>query len=108
MDEAAEAYGRVSLEDEDIVFVHLLLFGMDMQAPSLADAREWAEHFGIAGRPNHVVLLADPRMLGGKTRSMVPGLQVVDRDFVLRYDSAGNGSKHDLWTETLPGVKALL
>ena len=108
MDVAAKKYGGVSLDDDRILFVHLLLYGLDMQAPSLDDARDWARHFGLDKRPNHVVLVGDPRMLSNATFRMIPGLQVVDRDFVLRYDSAGNAAPHDLWTETWPGVKALL
>jgi len=108
LDDAARDYGRVSLDDEGIVTVHLLLYGVDRQAPSLADARDWAEHFGLDERPNNIVLVGDQRMLGSATLRMIPGLQVVDRNFELRYDSAGNASPHDLWTETWPGVKSLL
>ncbi len=63
IDEAARDYGGVSLDDSRIVFVHLLLYGFDDEAPSLADAREWAEHYGIDERPNHVVLVGDPGMI---------------------------------------------
>lgn len=108
MDAAARSYGEVSLDDERIVFVHLLLYGYDMQAPSVEDARQWAEHYGLDERSNHVVLVGDPRMLGGATFCMIPGLQLVDRDFVLRYDSAGRNSAHDLWTELWPGVAGVL
>jgi hypothetical protein len=104
LDDAAEDYGDFSLDDGRLVVVHLLLYGHDMQAPSVADAREWAEHYGIDKRPNHVVLVGQPGMLSGETRRMIPGVQVVDRDFVLRYDGAGARAPHDLWTEVLPGV----
>lgn len=108
MDEAARDYGRVSLDDERIVFVHLLLYDFDMEAPSVADARDWAEHYGIDERSNHVVLVGDPRMVGPRTFRMIPGLQVVDRDFVLRYDGAGRSAPDDLWTELWPGVRGVL
>lgn len=108
LDEAARDYGGFSLDDERLVFVHLLLYGFDMQAPSLADAREWAEHYGLTERANHVVLVGDERMLGPETHRMIPGLHLVDRDFVLRFDSTGRRPKHDLWTDLLPGVAAVL
>ena len=92
----------------DIVFVHLLLYGFDMEAPSLEDAREWAKHYGIDQRDNHLVLVGDARMLSSKTRAMIPGLQLVDRDFKLRFDSTGRDPKHDLWTELLPGISGVL
>lgn len=108
MDQIARDHGGVSLGDERIVFVHLLLYGFDMQAPSVADAREWAEHYGLHERSKHLVLVGDPRMLGSSTYSMIPGLQLVDRDFVLRFDSAGRSAPHDLWTELWPGVAGAL
>ncbi len=108
MEEAASDYGGFSLADDELVFVHLLLYGLDMKAPSVADARRWAEHYGIEGRENHIVLVGDPAMLGSATLALVPGLQAVDRDFVLRLDAAGKSPAHDLWTELLPGVRTLL
>lgn len=108
MEEAASGWGGFSLDDDRLVFVHLLLYGFDMKAPSLADAREWAEHYGIDERPNHVVLVGDPRMLSSETYQMIPGLQVVDRSFELRYDGTGRRPPHDLWTVLLPGVRGLL
>jgi hypothetical protein len=108
MDECARLYGGVSLDDERLVFVHLLLYGFGSRAPTAAEARSWAEHFGLDERANHVVLVGDPRMVGPKTYRMIPGLQLVDRDFVLRYDSAGARPPHDLWKELWPGVKGVL
>ena len=108
LDDAAEDYGGVSLDDEDLIVVHLLLYGFDMKAPSVDDAREWAEHYGLDKRPNHVVLVGEQDMISAATRAMIPGVQVVDRDFVLRYDGAGSRAPHDLWTEVLPGVAEVL
>lgn len=108
LDEAAERYGQVSLDDPDLVVVHLLLYGFDMQAPSLADARAWAEHYGLDQRANHVLLVGDPRLLNARTKAMIPGLQLVDRDFVLRYDAAGARAPHDLWRELWPALGGLL
>jgi len=108
LDQAAESYGGVSLDEDGLVVVHLLLYGFDMQAPSVDDAREWAEHYGIDERPNHVVLVGDPRMLGSASFRMIPGLQVVDREFVLRYDSAGRNAPHDMWTELWPNLAGVL
>lgn len=108
LDAAARDYGRVSLDDEDLVVVHLLLYGFDRQAPSVADAREWAEHFELDERDNHLVLVGDPRLIGSESFRRIPGLQLVDRDFVLRYDAAGRQAPDDLWTELWPAVGDLL
>ena len=104
LDDAARDYGGISLDDERIVVVYLLLYGFDMDAPSLADARRWAEHYGLDERPNHVVLVGDSRLVCNDSYSMIPGLHLVDRDFVLRYDAAGRRAPHDMWTDLWPGV----
>ncbi|MFT5051225.1 MAG: hypothetical protein ACI8QZ_002635 [Chlamydiales bacterium] len=51
-----------------------------------------------------MVLVGDPGFIGPKTFRMIPGLQLVDRDFVLRYDAAGGQAPDDMWTELLPAI----
>ena len=65
------------------------------------EARRWAEHFGVT-RPNHHVLYGDSRFINTGSYNMIPGFQLVDRDFVLRSDSSGHNPKHNLWKELLP------
>lgn len=108
LDDAARDYGGVSLDDPDIVVVHLLLYGPGLDAPTVDEARRWAEHYRLDGRPGHVVLVGDARMHSPATYAMVPGLQVVDRSFRLRYDGAGSSARHDLWREVLPGLRGVL
>lgn len=108
LERATIDYGSIDPAREDLITVHLLLYGLDGGAPTLEEAQNWSEHYDILSRSNHVVLLGDARMLGPKTRSMIPGLQLIDRNFVLRYDSAGRRSPHDMWTELLPAVRDLL
>jgi len=107
--EAAHTYGRFNLSDPRIVQVHLLLFNLDMQAPTVDDARAWADHFGLDRRRNQIVLAATPAMVNQASYQMIPGLQLVDRDFNLRFDSTGRSNqRHDLYRELLPGVRAML
>jgi hypothetical protein len=108
LDGAAEAYGHVSLDDERIVVVHLLLFGLRMEPPTVDDARRWATHYQLADRANQVVAIARPGIDPDRAMSKVPGLQLVDRDFVLRYDAAGSRAPHDLWRELWPAVSGEL
>jgi hypothetical protein len=82
----------------------MLLHGLDMHAPSLSDTRAWAEHHGLEDRPNHIVLVGDPRLESSASFRMTPGLQLIDAEFDLRLDAAGNGTPQDLWTELWPGV----
>jgi hypothetical protein len=100
--------GGLSLSDRRIVFVQILLYSMSMDAPTPADAREWAEHFGLDRSKNHVVLAGTKDLLGQASYDMIPGFQLVDRNFVLQADSTGHNPRHNLVSHLLPMVPQLL
>lgn len=106
--EYARQYGQVDLDASDIVLVHLLLYGSEMKAPTPSERLAWAEHFGLEREKNQIVLSATEEMLGPEARAMIPGFQLIDRDFVLRADSTGHQPQHDLYSELLPMLSELL
>lgn len=109
IEEAARTYGGFDLADPRIVKVHLLLFNLDMQTPTVDDARAWADHFGMDHHRNQIVLAGTPELLNEASYKMIPGLQLVDQRFTLRYDSTGRtNQRHDLYRELLPAVQKLL
>jgi hypothetical protein len=109
IEEAARTYGGFDLDDPRIVKVHLLLFNLDMQAPTVDDARAWAAHFGMDRSRNQIVLAGSPALLNEASYKMIPGLQLVDQHFTLRYDSTGRtNQRHNLYRELLPAVRKLL
>ena len=58
---------------------------------------------------NHIVLGGSRALINEASYEMIPGLQLVDRDFTLRYDSTvRTNQRHDLYRELLPGVRKLL
>lgn len=94
--------------DDRLVFVQLLLYDLKMKAPLVEDARNWAEHFKLNECDNCVVLVGKDYLIGDASYNMIPGFQLVDKDFFLRYDSTGHRPTHDLWTELLPALPGLL
>lgn len=100
--------GGIRLDDPRLDSISLLLDHMEMRSPTLADARAWEDHFGHGSRPNRIVAIADPRYINQASYNMIPGLQRVDRDLVLRSDATGHHPRHDLWRHTLPMVGTLL
>jgi hypothetical protein len=102
IDKYARSYGHFNLDDARVVFVQLLLFNEAMQAPSQAEARAWAEHFAVARHRNRVVLVGTAALASKQTYEMIPGFQLIDRDFVLRRDSSGHQPRHDLYRDLLP------
>jgi hypothetical protein len=101
--------GGLSLSDPRIAYVQVLLYGLDLHAPSPADAKAWAHHFKFDERPNVYVLAGTPELIGPASYAMIPGFQLIDKNFVLRawwYGETSTGD--DLWTKLLPMVPQLL
>jgi hypothetical protein len=108
IEEYAREYGHVDLDDERIVVVQILFYTRDMSAAIPLDASRWARHFGMDRSKNRVVLTAEPHLVNPATHAMIPGFQLIDKDFILRYDSTGHNPRHDLYRELLPGMRKLL
>jgi hypothetical protein len=100
--------GGVSLHDKRILFVQLLLYNLQMQGPTQDDAALWAEHFGLDKFDNTYVLAGGPELIGSASYNMIPGFQLIDKDFVLRSDATGDNPKESIWDHLLPMVPQLL
>lgn len=105
----ATSYAKLSLEHPDIVFIQLVLYGMDGRSPATEeDARAWAVHFGMDRRKNQVVLIGDQRFIGAASRRLIPGFHLIDQDGILRAMSS-NDPKHDpLHSSLLPKLARLV
>lgn len=86
--------------DSSFTMVVILLYGMDMQAPSLEDARAFAQHFRLGEREQ--VLVGDQRYIRDDVRSAIPGFHLVDREFRFRSDAGGGSAPHPYWSHTFP------
>ena len=96
-------------EDERIVYIQLLLYGSNTEAPTFIQAREWRAHFSPAWKQKPpVIMVGTPEMIGPNTYAMIPGFHLVDQNLILRYDSTGHSRKHDLYRELLPAIPAML
>ncbi len=101
IEQYAQGYAKVSLDHPDIVFVQLVLYGIDgRSAPSEEDARAWASHFGMDRNKNQVVLIGDERFISPQTRKLIPGFHLIDRSGILRAMSS-NDPRHDSLHESL-------
>lgn len=101
--------GGTSLNDGRLVIVHLLLYAPGRKGPpSVEIARLWAEHFGLEENDDSTVLVGEDYLVGPASYGMIPGFQLVDSDFILRYDATGHHPKHNMWTELMPAIPAML
>ncbi len=105
----ATGYAKLSLDHPDIVFVQLVLYGMDGRSPPTEeDARAWASHFGMERRKNQVVLIGDQRFISAESRKLIPGFHLIDQNGILRAMSS-NDPKHDrLHSSLLPKLASLV
>jgi len=101
-------YTGIQLDDDRLVWVQLILYNLKMQSPTPEDAKRWATHFHRSGAKNHFVLVPKDDMTGSGSYGMIPGFQLIDKNFVLRYDATGDNPKEDLWSVVLPAVPGLL
>lgn len=103
-----EYAGGDYLTSPNVVFVQLMLYGPTMQAPTVAELGAWRDHFKLRERfPNMVLVTGGEKLNIPASYRLVPGFQVVDKDFVLRYDATGHRPRHNLYTELLPQFGAL-
>ena len=109
IDHYLQRFSGVPLDDPRLVFVQLVLYGTDGRtAPTEADVRAWASHFGLDRNRNQIVLTGDARFVSPETRRLIPGFHLIDRNGILRALSS-NDPKHDhLFDGLLPKVKELL
>lgn len=98
----------ITPSDPRLIRVQLLLYGPNMQAPTLAEAQAWAKHFGFGQKPNEVVLIADSRYQNNASYNMIPGYQLIDKSFVMRSDACGHNPKNALYDHLLPMLKKML
>jgi hypothetical protein len=102
-------YGNgVSLDDDRIILVQLLLYDMNLKAPDPANAMHWARHYNFDKRDNVFVLVGDQRFINQASYDMIPGFFLIDRNLILRSDSTGHHPKYNLFTHLLAMVPELL
>ncbi|MCO5169671.1 MAG: DUF4034 domain-containing protein [Planctomycetes bacterium] len=109
IDDVLRAAG-VDPDHPDLLLVQVLCFDLSMGTPTVADARAWAEHFGLDRRANALVLVGDDLLREDPaTVAMVPGFLLVDRDGTLLLDATpASPEPDDLHADLAPRVAALL
>jgi len=103
--EYARQFAKIDLgHHRDVVFVQLLLYGKAMREPTQSEVKRWANHFGLQRTDHQIVLRGDPALISQATYDRIPGFHLIDRDFVLRFDSSGHRPHDDLYRDLLPAL----
>ncbi len=104
----AKYSGGASLRKQRIIFVQLVIYNMRNEAPSKADIKSWANHFKLSGVKNFYVLAGSKDLLTPASWNMIPGFQLIDKNFTLVSDSTGHNPKHNLFKTLLPMIKKVM
>ncbi len=79
-----------------------------MGAPTAQDAKKWAEHFKIYKKHNHYVAVSPYDLRSNASFNMIPGFQLIGKDFILRSDATGHNPKHHLYKTLIPHTVNLI
>ena len=94
--------GGIKLPNENVLMIQILFYDMKLGTPKPEDAKKWADHFGFNISRNQIVAVPVDDLRGGAAYNLIPGFQVVDKNFILRSDSTGYRPHDDLYRTTLP------
>jgi hypothetical protein len=100
--------GGVKFDNPAIAYVQVVIYNMNLEAPSVSEVKAWADHFGLTGRPNVHVLVGTKEMISQASFDMIPGLHLIGKDFILRSEHFGHGGGSDLYSELLPMTASLV
>ncbi|MBZ0114893.1 MAG: hypothetical protein K8J08_20700 [Thermoanaerobaculia bacterium] len=78
-----------------------------MRPPKESDARLWADHFPSVFY-RRIVAVQTRSLISKASYDLIPGFQLVDRDFVLRSDASGHQPRHSLTEHLFPRLAAEL
>ncbi|MDK2970686.1 MAG: hypothetical protein PWP23_441 [Candidatus Sumerlaeota bacterium] len=94
--------------DKRFAHVTILIAGPDGGAPTAADARAWARHFGIAEEQGRFVVAASGDTLARGVRAFAPGFHLVDTDFRIAEIATSGDVPERLRLNVLPKAPKLL
>ena len=105
---AKETMGKVHIPNHDIIYLKIIIYNDNGEQAKPEDAKLWADHFKFKPENNYIIAVPQKDIRDKRTDKIVPGIQLVDSDFLLRVDSAGPNPKHDLRFRLVPLIPVLL
>ncbi len=99
---------QLEFNDRHVIFIQLLIYNMDMDHPSMKDAINWGRHFRISSKKGHYTAVSLVDLRNQDSFKMIPGFQLIDRNFILRSDSTGHNPKDDLYYRLIPHLDEIM
>ncbi len=96
------------LPHDSIIELKIIVYGEGGGAGTRDDAQRWAEHFHLKKSDNVIVAVPKKDIRDERTDKIITGYQLVDKNLILRVDSAGPEPKHNLALTLVPLVPKLV
>lgn len=104
-----ERFAQVDTEGPDVVFIRLVIGGMELGAmPNEEDVHAWAQHFGVGNRRNNIVLVGDRRVSNPYMHVAGPTFHLIDRKGIMRAQSYSYGYTVGLNRRIIPTLQKLV
>lgn len=97
-----------TLPNDGVLEIYVLIYNQDGSQPSLDSADEWSGHFNLDLSKGVIVAVPKKSMQNKRTDSVICGYQLIDKNRMLRVDSAGPEPKHNLKMTLVPLLPKLL
>ena len=107
-EEYFEKYTKHELHSDELNFVQIIFYDLQLRSPSANELADWREHFHLKHHPNTFVVSGGPALANQVSFAMIPGFMLLDENQTVRYDSTGHHPTHNLYTELLPAVRKML
>lgn len=131
IDQLISDFSKLSADDPRLIVLELLIYGPDRVQALPAHIAVWREHFhrsaeqadnsaslsalergpaegelpiNLLPRARRVTVVPAVDMRGRESFDLIPGIQMVDKDGVLRFDATGAAPRHPLRTALLPAL----
>ncbi len=98
----------ITLPNDNIIQLKIIVYGQNGGAATRDDAQLWAEHFNLKKSDNIIVAVPKKDIRDQRSSNLISGFQLVDKNMMLRVDSAGVNPKHSLAMTLIPLVPKLV
>lgn len=99
--------GSFVLPNPEVIVLKLIIYNQDGTQPNSLDAENWANYYRLTKEDNYIVAVPVKDFRGDESKKIVPGYQLIDRDFNLRVDAAGPAPKHNFKMSLIPHIGKL-
>ncbi len=99
---------KMTLPNPNVIHLKVIIYGEAGAQASRDDAQGWAEHFNLRKTDNVIVAVPKKDMRSDETQGIITGYQLIDKNMILRVDSAGTLPKHNLQLTFVPLVPKLI